>query len=253
MTSTQEVRTLRQAIGTSRTSRIWSEIQSARPTSDFLMVDVAPGASAPNKGVEDRSCKEVFPIYSYDKTMCLEYVGYELGRPRYTIEECRKLRLTFGYPFKVRLRLVKPEPVEEEVYLGEIPDHDRGRRVHHQRLRARHREPAAPLARRRLLGRHDRLLRAQAALLLDHPRARLLDRAQRYQEGDLDGPHRPVGQVLRRDVAARPRRAAWATDQDDPARPSTSTRRSSRRARPRPRTPSPRRSPARSRWGTSSS
>ena len=29
--------------------------------------------------------------------------------------------MSFGYPFKVRLRLVKPEPVEEEVYLGEIP------------------------------------------------------------------------------------------------------------------------------------
>jgi len=65
--------------------------------------------------------REIFPIYSYDKTMCLEYVGYELGRPRYTIDECRKLRMSYGYPFKVRLRLVKPEPVEEEVYLGEIP------------------------------------------------------------------------------------------------------------------------------------
>jgi DNA-directed RNA polymerase subunit beta len=65
--------------------------------------------------------REVFPIYSYDKTMCLEYVGYDLGRPRYTIDECRKLRLTYGYPFKVRLRLIKPEPIEEEVYLGEIP------------------------------------------------------------------------------------------------------------------------------------
>ena len=65
--------------------------------------------------------REIFPIYSYDKTMCLEYVGYELGRPRYTIDECRKLRMTYGDPFKVRLRLVKPEPIEEEVYLGEIP------------------------------------------------------------------------------------------------------------------------------------
>src|SRR5206468_3584329 len=36
-------------------------------------------------------------------------------------DECRKLRLTYGFPFKVRLRLVKPEPVEEDVYLGEIP------------------------------------------------------------------------------------------------------------------------------------
>jgi len=86
---------------------------------EFLMVEV-PQGSRPVHGLEEL-LREVFPIYSYDKTMCLEYVGYELGRPRYTIDECRKLRLTFGYPFKVRLRLVKPEPVEEEVYLGEIP------------------------------------------------------------------------------------------------------------------------------------
>lgn len=64
---------------------------------------------------------EVFPIYSYDKSLCLEYVSYELGRPRYSPDECRKLRLTYGYPFKIRVRLVKPEPVEEEIYLGEIP------------------------------------------------------------------------------------------------------------------------------------
>jgi DNA-directed RNA polymerase subunit beta len=86
---------------------------------DFLMVE-QPQSARSDQGLEEL-LREVFPIYSYDKTMCLEYVGYELGRPRYTIEECRKLRLTFGYPFKVRLRLVKPEPVEEEVYLGEIP------------------------------------------------------------------------------------------------------------------------------------
>ncbi|MBI5364008.1 MAG: DNA-directed RNA polymerase subunit beta, partial [Planctomycetes bacterium] len=85
----------------------------------FLAAD-KPQSSREVQGLE-ALLREVFPIYSYDKTMCLEYVGYELGRPRYTIDECRKLRLTFGYPFKVRLRLIKPEPIEEEVYLGEIP------------------------------------------------------------------------------------------------------------------------------------
>jgi DNA-directed RNA polymerase subunit beta len=86
---------------------------------DFLQ-KAAPQAGRDIHGLE-ALLREIYPIYSYDKTMCLEYVGYELGNPRYTIEECRKLRLTFGYPFKVRLRLVKPEPVEEEVYLGELP------------------------------------------------------------------------------------------------------------------------------------
>ncbi|MFT7678344.1 MAG: DNA-directed RNA polymerase subunit beta, partial [Planctomycetota bacterium] len=94
------------------------EIQT-RAYSEFLAADV-PSSSRVEQGLETL-LHEVFPIYSYDKTMCLEYVGYELGRPRYTIDECRKLRMSHGYPFKVRLRLVKPEPIEEEVYLGEIP------------------------------------------------------------------------------------------------------------------------------------
>ena len=94
------------------------EIQTAA-YQDFLQLDVPQGSRAP-QGLESL-LKEVFPIYSYDKTMCLEYIGYELGKPRYTIDECRQLRLSFGYPFKVRLRLIKPEPIEEEVYLGEIP------------------------------------------------------------------------------------------------------------------------------------
>jgi len=85
----------------------------------FLAAEV-PQSQRQIEGLE-ALLREIFPIYSYDKTMCLEYVGYELGRPRYTIDECRKLRLSYGYPFKVRLRLIKPEPVEEEVYLGEIP------------------------------------------------------------------------------------------------------------------------------------
>jgi DNA-directed RNA polymerase subunit beta len=94
------------------------EIQT-KAYNEFLAADV-PQSNRQVQGLE-ALLREVFPIYSYDKTLCLEYVGYELGRPRYTIEECRKLRLSYGYPFKVRLRLIKPEPAEEEVYLGEIP------------------------------------------------------------------------------------------------------------------------------------
>ena len=65
--------------------------------------------------------REIFPIESYDKSVNLEFLRYELGKPRYTPEECRQLRLTYGKPFRVWLRLNKDEPVEEEVYLGDIP------------------------------------------------------------------------------------------------------------------------------------
>ena len=60
-------------------------------------------------------------IESYDKKLQLSYVRYELGKPRYTPSECRQLRLTYGQPFRVWLRLEKEQPVEEEVFLGDIP------------------------------------------------------------------------------------------------------------------------------------
>ena len=65
--------------------------------------------------------REIFPIESYDKTLKLEYLRYELGKPRYEPDECRQLRLTYGRPFRVWLRLNKEQPIEEEVYLGDMP------------------------------------------------------------------------------------------------------------------------------------
>ena len=93
--------------------------------------------------------REVFPIESYDGNIKLEYISYTLEEPRYTIDECRALRLTYGMPFRIQVRLSrkdKDEVVEDSIYLGEIPIMIGGRRVHHQWRRARHCESAAPFA-----------------------------------------------------------------------------------------------------------
>ena len=102
----------------------------------FLQVDV-PAHEREDMGIE-ALLREVFPIESYDGNMRLEYEYeretpggkkdafgiYELGKPRYTPDECRELRLTYGRPFRVHLRLVrkdKEEIMEDAIYLGEIP------------------------------------------------------------------------------------------------------------------------------------
>ena len=87
--------------------------------SAFLQEDTPPEHRNP-QGLES-VLREVFPIPSYDETMELQYVGYDLGSPRYSPDECRELKLTYGRPFKIRIRLQKESPVEEDVYLGEIP------------------------------------------------------------------------------------------------------------------------------------
>lgn len=87
----------------------------------FLQLD-APVAKRTTSGLEG-VLQEIFPIESYDKKIALEYVKYELGKPRYEPDECRQLRLTYGRPFKVWLRLRKADgsAIEEEVYLGDMP------------------------------------------------------------------------------------------------------------------------------------
>ncbi len=85
----------------------------------FLQADVPPDKRE-NVGLQ-AVIAESFPIQSQDKSLSLEFVSYHLSRPRYTADECRKLRLSYGMPFKIRVRLEKDEPIEEEVYLGEIP------------------------------------------------------------------------------------------------------------------------------------
>ncbi len=88
----------------------------------FLQADVDP-EKRKNHGLE-ALLREVFPIQSYDGNMSLEYISYTLGKPRYTPDECRQLRLTYGMPLRVRVRLVrkdKDEITEDAIYLGELP------------------------------------------------------------------------------------------------------------------------------------
>ncbi len=85
----------------------------------FLQIEVLPEKRTAS-GLEG-VLREIFPIESYDKTLSLNYLRYELGKPRYGPDECRQLRLTYGRPFRVWLRLNKEQPVEEEVYLGDMP------------------------------------------------------------------------------------------------------------------------------------
>ena len=85
----------------------------------FLQEDVDP-KKRKNQGLES-VMREIFPIASYDGNTTLEYLYYELGKPRYTSAECRQLRLTYGRPLRIWLRLNREEPHEEEVYLGDLP------------------------------------------------------------------------------------------------------------------------------------
>jgi len=88
----------------------------------FLQYEV-PADKREASGLE-ALLREMFPMESYDGNLSLHYVSYDLGKPRYTTDECRELRLTYGMPFRLRLRLIRKnsdEIQEDLVYLGDLP------------------------------------------------------------------------------------------------------------------------------------
>ena len=88
---------------------------------DFLQHDIEP-TKRKNMGLEGLF-HEIFPVVNYDKTMSLEYLHYELEKPRYGPSQCRQLRMTYGYPLKVCFRLRDKEGedlAEQAIYLGAI-------------------------------------------------------------------------------------------------------------------------------------
>jgi len=91
-----------------------------RSYKEFLQMDT-PESRRKNVGLQ-AVFKEVFPIESPDGKWKLEFSSYALGRPKYTIDECKKRSLTYSSPLRVRLRLLgENEAREQEIYFGDIP------------------------------------------------------------------------------------------------------------------------------------
>jgi len=73
----------------------------------------------------------LFPVHDVKGYYSLEYEGYKLGVPKYTIKECKERGMTFAAPLKVDTSLLVyeqdgetkrfVEKISNEVYIGEIP------------------------------------------------------------------------------------------------------------------------------------
>ena len=77
--------------------------------------------------------KGVFPIADFADTSSLEFVSYELEKPKYDTDECQQRDITYAAPLRVTLRLIVFEVDEEtearsvldikeqDVYMGDLP------------------------------------------------------------------------------------------------------------------------------------
>jgi DNA-directed RNA polymerase subunit beta len=77
--------------------------------------------------------QSVFPIKDFNETAVLEYVKYDLEKPKYDVEECMQRDMTYSAPLKVTLRLIVfdvdedtgarsvKDIKEQDVFMGDLP------------------------------------------------------------------------------------------------------------------------------------
>src|SRR4051812_4758471 len=71
---------------------------------------------------------DVFPISNNDESLTLEFVAYELGEPRYTVDEALHKDAIYSAPLKATFRILQREEggkvkqiAEQDVYICDIP------------------------------------------------------------------------------------------------------------------------------------
>jgi DNA-directed RNA polymerase subunit beta len=85
---------------------------------EFLQKDIAP-FDREDKGLQ-AVFKSVFPIFDFNKTVCLEFVSYSLEDPKYKVKECRQRGLSYEAPLKVTVRLIYYDVNDTEESVSEI-------------------------------------------------------------------------------------------------------------------------------------
>jgi DNA-directed RNA polymerase subunit beta len=77
--------------------------------------------------------QSVFPIKDFNETATLEFVKYDLEKPKYDVEECQQRDMTYSAPLKVTLRLIVfdidedtgaksvKDIKEQDVFMGDMP------------------------------------------------------------------------------------------------------------------------------------
>ena len=68
--------------------------------------------------------EEVFPIEDYTGKLQLQFVSYQLGQPKYEVQECKERDASYQAPLKLKVRLTDKETGElreSDVYMGDLP------------------------------------------------------------------------------------------------------------------------------------
>ena len=128
--------------GTKRIRKFYGKIDEVLEMPNLIAVQKSSYDLFLNSGDQDHPLdgegimgvfQSVFPIQDYNETSVLEFVKYELEKPKYDVEECQQRDMTYSAPLKVTLRLIVfdvdedtgarsvKDIKEQDVFMGDMP------------------------------------------------------------------------------------------------------------------------------------
>ena len=109
--------------GKHRTRRSFSRIKEVLDLPNLIEIQTDSFKEFLDTGLKE-VFEDVLPISNFTDTMELEFVGYELKEPKYTLEEARIHDASYSAPIFVTFRLINKETGEiktQEVFFGDFP------------------------------------------------------------------------------------------------------------------------------------
>ena len=109
--------------GKHRTRRSFSRIKEVLDLPNLIEIQTDSFKDFLDHGLKE-VFEDVFPISNFTDTMELEFVGYEIKEPKYTLEEARIHDASYSAPIFVTFRLINKETGEiktQEVFFGDFP------------------------------------------------------------------------------------------------------------------------------------
>ena len=129
-------------VGQKRIRRYFGKIREVLEMPNLIEVQKSSYDLFLNSGDGDRPAdgegiqgvfQSVFPIKDFNETSVLEFVKYELEKPKYDVDECQSRDMTYAAPLKVTMRLIVFDVdettgarsvkgiKEQDVYMGDMP------------------------------------------------------------------------------------------------------------------------------------
>lgn len=106
-----------------RTRQSFGRIEEVLQMPDLIDIQLDSMRSFNDDGLSE-TFRDISPITDFTGNLVLEFIDYQFGEPKYSVEECKERDVTYAAPLRVKARLVNKETgevKEQEVFMGDFP------------------------------------------------------------------------------------------------------------------------------------